>query len=339
MKVMQIMGGSGEGGLEKHVVELSNEMSKHCDVVVVAHEKYKDRFVDDVEFVPLDLSKSRRSLSLLYKLLKIVQSHKPDIVHAQANKAGLMVASIRRFLPCKTAVTIHNLKKNLNFTKHFDLSIGVSKGVSQQLTGDNRITTIYNGINKPDVTGNQLHLPDFSDSELPLILAVGRLVPAKGFDVLLEAWQGVEANLLIAGEGPDRAELETLIERSDHLQKHVKLLGNRSDIAALIERAELVVISSRREGFSYVFSETLLSRTPVISTDVPIPNEILPSEYICPVECSDSLQKMINQTLSCRDQLQERFQPIFDYADGHLQIDNMVQSSLSEYRTVLGLGS
>ncbi len=333
MKVMQIMGGSGEGGLEKHVVELSNAMSAKCSVVVVAHPKYEGRFSDRVIFVPLDLSKSRRNPLLLFKLLRIIKAHQPDIVHAQANKAGLIIASLKGLLSCKTVVTIHNLKKNLGFLSKFDLSIGVSEGVVGQFSDAVSKKTVYNGIPKPHVSHTPI-LPAFSDEQLPTVLSVGRLVPAKGFDVLLAAWEGINANLVIAGDGPDRQLLEEMIQTSLHLQRHVHLLGHRDDVPNLIATADMLVISSRREGFSYVFSESLLLETPVISTDVPIPNEILPREYICAVEDVEALRRLIEVSIEQSAIIEEHFTPIYKYAAENLTIETMVEQTWSAYQAL-----
>lgn len=331
MKVVQVMGGSGEGGLEKHVVELSNAMSAFCELVVIAHPKYRSRFSDAVIFEPLDLSKSRKNPVLLYRLLRIINTHQPNIVHAQANKAALLIATIKPFLNCKTVVTIHNLKKNLKFISKFDLSIGVSQGVAAQFENAVSQKVVYNGIPLPDVT-KKPDLPSFSDNSLPMVLAVGRLVPAKGFDILLGAWEGVHANLMIAGDGPDKALLERQLEESEHLKGHVRLLGHRDDVPCLIAGADLVVISSRREGFSYVFSEALLSEIPVISTDVPIPNEILPSKCICEIENAEALRVLIQQALVSLRELPEYYAPVFEYAKQNLTIDTMVQKTLTAYR-------
>ena len=62
------------------------------------------------------------------------------------------------------------------------------------------------------------------------------------------------------------------------------LLGPRDPALDYIRAADLTVISSRNEGFSYAFAEALLEKTPVVSTNVPIPNEVLPQQYLCAVE-------------------------------------------------------
>jgi glycosyltransferase involved in cell wall biosynthesis len=332
---MQIMGGDGEGGLEKHVVDLSNEMSKHADVIVVAHEKYQDRFDQHVEFVALDLSKSRRNPWVLFKLYRLIKQYSPDVVHAQANKAGLMVAAIRKFIPSKSVVTIHNEKKNLKFLHSFDLAIGVSKGVASQFPKGLKAQVVYNGIAVPELKNNiSLVNEIFGDESKLNVLAVGRLVPAKGFDVLLQAWQHVDANLVIAGDGPDHGALREMLDGSPELSKKVQLLGHRDDVPELIGGADFLVISSRKEGFSYVFNEALLLAKPVVSTDVPVPNEVLPSEYLCDTEDAEALALLINSAVDNVDELKEAFKPLFLYANENFTVQNMAANTLNAYASL-----
>ena len=85
MKVCQIMAGDEEGGLENHVVELCNALIDRVDdLVVIAHEKYRDRFRPEIRFLPLDLSGGRRNPWLLMRLAMLIRREAPDIVHAQA---------------------------------------------------------------------------------------------------------------------------------------------------------------------------------------------------------------------------------------------------------------
>ncbi|NCA23702.1 MAG: glycosyltransferase, partial [Betaproteobacteria bacterium] len=112
------------------------------------------------------------------------------------------------------------------------------------------------------------------------VLAVGRLVPAKSFDVLLDAWQSIEAPLVIAGSGPLAEVLQARL-MSLGLHNRVRLLGHRDDVAQLMRSAELLVISSRNEGGPYVMTEALHARLPMVSTTVGATPEILPADALC----------------------------------------------------------
>lgn len=105
----------------------------------------------------------------------------------------------------------------------------------------------------------------------PRVLAVGRLVEAKGFDVLLHAWSRVTAafpqwRLQIIGEGEARGSLEALC-RTLQLEQSVELPGMRSDVEAFYREASIFCLSSRYEGFGLVLIEAMAWGLPVVSTD------------------------------------------------------------------------
>jgi len=114
----------------------------------------------------------------------------------------------------------------------------------------------------------------------PYFLAMGRLVPQKGFDVLIRAFQliahDILANsLIIIGAGSEREALEGMV-RERGLQSRVHVLDPVKDVTAVMDSAHAFVLSSRYEGFPNVLLEALAGGIPVIATDCPSgPREIL----------------------------------------------------------------
>jgi rhamnosyl/mannosyltransferase len=106
----------------------------------------------------------------------------------------------------------------------------------------------------------------------PMVLFVGRLVPYKGVDVLIRALAQVNARAVIVGDGPLRAELETLA-RDSGVAGRVQFAGNASsdELAALYNACDLFVLPSvtRAEAFGMVQIEAMSCRKPVICTDLP----------------------------------------------------------------------
>jgi len=103
------------------------------------------------------------------------------------------------------------------------------------------------------------------------IIGVGRLVPQKGFDILIEIFKDLRCefpdwSLLILGEGGDREKLESLIADND-LTACVKLPGRAGNIGDWYKAASLYVLSSRFEGFSNTLAEAMASGLPAISFD------------------------------------------------------------------------
>jgi glycosyltransferase involved in cell wall biosynthesis len=112
------------------------------------------------------------------------------------------------------------------------------------------------------------------------IVSIGRLVPQKGFDLLLRAFAlqkdiHPKWKLTILGEGPLRSELESLCEDLG-LTGRVSMPGLVTNTEDYLDAADLFVLASHFEGFPMALCEAMASGLPVISTDCPSgPREII----------------------------------------------------------------
>jgi glycosyltransferase involved in cell wall biosynthesis len=104
----------------------------------------------------------------------------------------------------------------------------------------------------------------------PMLACAGRLMAAKALDVGLEAVSRVpDVTLLVAGDGPDRAELEQAAEGLG-LGGRARFLGSRprEEVLRLFRAADAVLLSSAWENFPHTVVEALAVGTPVIATAV-----------------------------------------------------------------------
>ncbi|MCL7427862.1 glycosyltransferase family 4 protein [Streptomyces sp. YS415] len=104
----------------------------------------------------------------------------------------------------------------------------------------------------------------------PLLIAVGALERHRGYEVLLDAsrtWRRMEPLplVVIAGEGPLRAELQSRIEDEG---LPVRLIGRRDDVRDLLTAADLALLTSRWEARSVLAQEALRARVPLVATEV-----------------------------------------------------------------------
>lgn len=326
MHICMVMAGDEEGGLEKHVVELANGLAQNGQIVtLIAHEKYAER-VQGVEFKALDLSKSRKNPILLWRLYQTIKATNADILHVQANKAVSMIAPMLKWLKIPSIATLHNLKRNVQAFEKYDRIIAVSRRVANQFSQQDRVRVVLNGIHPPilHVVRKQSHQPLQA-------IAVARLVYAKGFDLLVEAWQGIDAKLWIVGDGPDRGLLQEKIQQYA-LADRIELLGHRDDISALMQQADFLVISSRNEGGPYTLAEALLVHCPVISTDVGMVAEILTPELICPANDVTALHDLIQHHVQQFEQLTQQSEAIYKCAEQQLTLNAVLSNTLQVYQ-------
>ena len=109
------------------------------------------------------------------------------------------------------------------------------------------------------------------------ILAAGRLVKSKNFELLIRAYAqaGIAASLVILGEGSERAALEA-VARECGVAERVALPGFMANPYPLMRSAKLFVLSSNDEGFPNALVEAMALGTPVVATNCASgPSEIL----------------------------------------------------------------
>jgi glycogen(starch) synthase len=108
--------------------------------------------------------------------------------------------------------------------------------------------------------------------ERPYLLALGRVVEKKGFDLLLRAYAALEpaertADVVVAGEGPELGTLEALAVRLG-IGEHVRFVGRltREEVATAMSGATAFVMPSRVEPFGIVLLEAWRAGAPVVAT-------------------------------------------------------------------------
>ena len=130
-----------------------------------------------------------------------------------------------------------------------------------------KIHVVYNAFDF-EGAGHQLRRPTSK-----LVVSAGRLVPWKGFGVLIEIMTEIlkeipEAKLVIIGGGPEFENCKLKIENLG-MQKHISLLGNLSHTKVLeyLQATDLFVLNTAYEGFSHQILEAMASGVPVVTTD------------------------------------------------------------------------
>lgn len=229
----------------------------------------------------------------MLRLRELIARLQPDIVHSHLLRAHLAVslATCCRRAPM-IIMTEHQadprwwaLRLLRMAARKATAVTAVSEAVRLHLLAhgfsSDRVLALPNGIDietiarAEPVSRGRLGLPE----DARVLLFVGRLTRQKGLDILLNAFSMVaaeapEAQLLVAGDGEDRRELEDLAEWLG-LGRRVHFLGRRDDVPGLLKAAEACVLPSRWEGLSLVLLEAMAAGRPIVATRVEGHQEVL----------------------------------------------------------------
>ncbi|OAL75801.1 glycosyltransferase [Acinetobacter sp. SFB] len=342
MKIVQILASSGGiGGLEQHTFNLTNQLAESNDVQVIAHPCYAEKFNENVQFHAIDFSRSRWNIRLLWQLKTLIAEIQPQIVHAQAGKASELIAKIRPFLAdIKIVTTVHGTKKNKSAYLVGDAVIAVSQALTQGIP-EAKAYVVYNGVYPQtalsvDAKQSLKYSIDQQfprlDSTKKIVMCIGRLEPVKNIALLIQAMQGIDANLWIIGEGSLRQSLEAQVKQQN-MQHQVVFLGFRTDARDLVQLADVVTLSSDREGFPLVMVEALQADKVMVSTKVNGVIEWLPEAYLAEIGDSTALQQALKKGLESRALAD--FEKLFTRAKNELTVDAMAQQTLQIYERLL----
>ena len=196
-----------------------------------------------------------------------------------------------------------------------DLTVTCSRGVADDLHSNfgaprGKLLTIHNGVdvNRSIRLAGREDEYDGPQKRRPWVVAAGRLSMEKAFDVLIESFgkvsESLDADLMILGEGPERARLEAIIDQRG-LQGRVCLVGHKQNPFPWLARADVFVSSSRIEGFGNSLVEAMGLGVPIVATACPWgPVEILEgyeAGLLVPVDDIDQLAGQIVAVLSDSD--------------------------------------
>ncbi|MEV4327019.1 glycosyltransferase family 4 protein [Microbispora rosea] len=171
----------------------------------------------------------------------------------------------------------------------------------EQVLPDTRIVRIPNAVHSVNQAPSR--------QEHPVVVAAGRLVKQKGFDLLLPAFAQVvkehpEWRLRVFGTGPKKAALRALIKEHG-LSAHVTLMGRTNRLDDELARASIYALSSRFEGLPMVMIEAMTHALPIVAFDCPTgPGDVLTDGtdgVLVPSGDVDALAAAINRLIADRD--------------------------------------
>lgn len=290
------------GGVEEHVRQVARELMRKGHAVEVwtvdRGDGLRDERVEGIRVrylaTPLPAQSPRAVASFALRAPRALASwvgaqrdFRPDLLHVQCfGPNGVYGLALAALTGLPLVVSSHGetfgdehgvfdrsvlLRVALRHAVQRAAVTGCSSLVAEDLIarfGAADVTVVPNGVDLEVPTSRQ-DVPLAAPNTTPTLLGIGRLVPQKGFDILLRAAaRSAHAPAVrLIGEGAQRRELEDLAS-SLGITDRVNFLGRRSpeEIDAFIAAADAVVVPSRAEAFGIVVLEAWRSGAPVVAT-------------------------------------------------------------------------
>ena len=288
------------GGTERVVANLSNMWAKKDDIEIIIVGKSNKSFYDlssNIKITCLNIkSYNRNPLSVLLWLFQItikiyclLKMKKPDVILGIWTSMAICATIAGRLAGIKSIACEHIsydlTKKSLKILRKIiypfaDCVVTLTERDKEKfMKYCNSVKCIENQI-----SFFQDEYPNYSAK---IVLAVGRLVEQKGFDLLLESWYKViqtnsDWKLIIVGgktESDSFYKKMMSIINECNLTKYVRIEPPTNNIIKHFMEASIFVVSSRYEGLPMVMIEAMAVGLPIISFDCPTgPKEIVQNE-------------------------------------------------------------
>jgi glycosyltransferase involved in cell wall biosynthesis len=378
MKVLLVQKMAGISGSERYFLSALpalRERGVDASFLVVQHpgNAHKNKeFVAALEAsgVPVHTLDTRLPISpwLIYRLAKLVERHKFDLVQTNLIHADVWGACVK----CFFSPELHLLSVKHGYSESYQASHGLNpiylkKDLMSMLTFwagkyANRVVSISSALQAFLVKGGLINadkvitIPygfDFKEAPsllpagqlrfgTPQIVVAGRVVAVKQHHLLIRVLpdlvrQFPDLSVVMVGAG---SLLDDLNRSTDELglASNVHWEGFRSNMHDYIRDSDLMVIPSAAEGFGLVVLEAWHHSKPVVAFDVPAINEIVESgsdgELVAPFD-TDGLKRVLSALLLDTDRLQRMGAAGKRKQSKSYGIDTMVDRTMSVYSDIL----
>lgn len=277
-----------KGGMETHLETLCTGLHAHIElrVVVANTERHRvDEVIDGIPITRLGTLLNIASAPITPGLARFIRMSDADIVHLHLPHPTAILSYLASRHRGRLIVTYHSdivRQRVMGWAFQPILHRALSRASAIVCTSPNYIAS------SPVLRAHRArcHVLPFSvdtsrfevvDESVVddlrdrygkrVVLAVGRLVEYKGFEYLIRAMQGIDARLILVGDGPLRSSLERLAGEMGVTDK-VVFLARVDDVTPYYHAADVFILPSveRSEAFGLVQLEAMAAGLPVVNT-------------------------------------------------------------------------
>ncbi|MDY9921609.1 MAG: glycosyltransferase family 4 protein [Synergistota bacterium] len=283
MKIIQLLPELDIGGVERHVIDLSNELAERGhDIMVISYGgRMQYQLSDKVLHRKLPVHKKNllTAWNCSKKISRWIRTEGWELIHAHSRVPAWIawITSSKAKIPwIYTAHACYSLNYGLIPLKHAGFVISVSETVQDHLK--NHLPKHHSVI--PVALPEPKHRWDPGNRGKNKFIFVGRLTKIKGLDTVIEALGKLDAKdwtLEVLGDGPER---EKLKERAAALGIGDKIIfhGFSDEADSFMARSSCLLFPSRNEGYGLVLARAVQIGLPVIASNIPTISEMAGSE-------------------------------------------------------------
>ena len=323
MKILFIISSLGSGGAERVLSTLANYWSDKNRWEIVILTVFSNQFypIDkEIKKICLEDKKIKRFKPFLsiYHIRRYIKEENPDIIISFMTQVSVytIISSIGLKIPVIISErtpfdVLKDKKKRVVRNIVYPFADGM-------VLLSNRDYDNYKMVKNKKVIFNPINIASFKevsfDKKKRQIIAVGRLIKLKGFDLLIKALSQIDLanwHCIILGEGEERENLTNLI-KAKGLEDKVFLLGRKDNIYNYYKYASIFVLSSRHEGFPNALVEAMGHGCASVAFDCQTgPAEIIENKkngYLVKAEDINELSKKIAYLIKEENIRKEFFQ-------------------------------
>jgi GalNAc-alpha-(1->4)-GalNAc-alpha-(1->3)-diNAcBac-PP-undecaprenol alpha-1,4-N-acetyl-D-galactosaminyltransferase len=280
------------GGAERNLVRIAECMRDRGNTVHLV--VLQDEEIEDIEPTPsiiihrLHLNRTGTGLSKilshmrhLHKIRKLARQLSPSLIVTFCFRTNLLILEATAFLNIPVVVSersnphlqhetcFEQLRRRISYPSAAKVVL-----LAEELESwASAFSPKWSVVSIPNFVPEPPEKQPLRRNGSKRLLAMGRFVHAKGFDLLVKVFSELaksypEWKLTIVGDGPLRGELERLIHELGILDE-VELPGWSTDPYSWYFRSDIFAFPSRFEGFGMTLAEALSCRLPVVAFDCP----------------------------------------------------------------------
>ncbi|MBQ6647318.1 MAG: glycosyltransferase family 4 protein [Muribaculaceae bacterium] len=290
-----------QGGVETHCEELYPRLAAMgCDVTLIRRSCYvtDDNRISEykgVKIIDVYAPRRKSTEAFIHTTLALIKARKlkPDIVHIHAIGPALCTP-LAKLMRLKVVSTNHGpdydrqkwgrmakaaLRKGERFqAKYSNHIIAISHVIVDILKRRhnrfNNVSIIYNGVNTPVKSTQTDYIDSLGLEKGKYVMTMGRIVPEKRFDWLIEAFQRARFNgykLVIVGDSDHNDMYSTQLKKMAHDTENVVLTGfiKGEKLNQIMTNAALFVLPSTHEGLPISLLEAMSYNLDVLVSDIP----------------------------------------------------------------------